>query len=316
MKLSRPLVLVGQLERRDRGEVLEFLSRLNFPIYAEGLSGLRGEQKLQHLTTVDWPARLKFESVLRIGGIPTCRVWRDLEEKLADLPVFNISERSGLPGLSRPCESSVGLKSLRELSVEADRMWIAELQAEAERLRLKLANTIAQFPESEISVFSNLARQLQGSDLYVGNSLPVREWDLVSIGIGLHDVYANRGANGIDGQLSTFLGWTAEAGPPAWAVVGDLTAMYDLTAPWILRQLAKRKRRLVVINNGGGMIFKKLFREESLLNRHSFGFSDWAKQWGLPYQTNLDHCEDESVVIELRPDEKQTDFFREAWETE
>lgn len=315
MKISRPLVIIGQLERAHRGQVLEFLSPLNFPVYAECLSGLRGENKIKHLVTVDRPAQLEFDSVVRIGGVPTCRVWRDLDEKLKSVPVYNVSERAGLPGISRACENLVGLHSLRSLEIVTDNAWIDAMLSESERLSARLKTVLAQFPESEMSLFAKISEKVRGGDLYVGNSLPIREWDLVSSGLELRDIFANRGANGIDGQLSSFFGWSAEAGVPAWSIVGDLTAMYDLAAPWIVKQLAHRQRRIVVINNGGGMIFKKLFREETLLNRHAFGFSDWAKQWGLHYQTTLEQPTAETAVIELRPDEKQSDFFREAWES-
>src|SRR5690606_40538724 len=49
------------------------------------------------------------------------------------------------------------------------------------------------------------------------------------------EVVATRGANGIDGQVSTFYGLAHNA-PPALAVVGDLTALYDLNAPWVLNR--------------------------------------------------------------------------------
>ena len=80
--------------------------------------------------------------------------------------------------------------------------------------------------------------------VFLGNSLPIREWDLAATAVprGL-SVAASRGLNGIDGQLSTFLGY-AERQAPNWALLGDLTALYDLeAAPWIISQLAGDARR-------------------------------------------------------------------------
>ena len=64
-------------------------------------------------------------------------------------------------------------------------------------------------------------------------------------------------ANGIDGLVSSWLGVSAES-DESWMIVGDLSALYDLGAPWILSQLKKAKRRIVVINNGGGKIFSQV----------------------------------------------------------
>ena len=97
-----------------------------------------------------------------------------------------------------------------------------------------------------------------GAAVLLGNSLPIREWNHAAAfeDRGLR-CFSCRGANGIDGALSTFFG-LSDDDAESWAIVGDLTALYDLSAPWILNQLAPGKRRIVVINNGGGRIFSKL----------------------------------------------------------
>ena len=139
---------------------------------------------------------------------------------------------------------------------------------------------------------------------------------------------ANRGANGIDGQLSTWLGGTV-GHDKAWGIFGDLTALYDLTAPAFLEQDDGKERVLVVINNRGGRIFDRLpdFKELScnehkhVVNRHDQKFESWAAMWGLDYQlvTRRDHfdvkSQDRPIVIELQPDEKQTVGFWEVWDS-
>ena len=155
-------------------------------------------------------------------------------------------------------------------------------------------------PQSELSMLRALSRELpERSRIYLGNSLPIREWDLVATREprGL-EYEGNRGANGIDGQLSTFLGWCA-AHRDNVAILGDLTTIYDLGALWIARQLDDGVRfRIVVINNGGGRIFGRVgslkvvdrqMRERIIENVHDVRFDAWASMW------NAD-------VTELRPD--------------
>jgi 2-succinyl-5-enolpyruvyl-6-hydroxy-3-cyclohexene-1-carboxylate synthase len=96
---------------------------------------------------------------------------------------------------------------------------------------------------------------------------------------------------------STFFGWCAPDRENV-CVIGDLTAIYDLGAPWIAPQLDARFR-IVIINNGGGRIFGRVaslraldpaLRERVIENVHDVRFDHWAKMW------NID-------VTELRPDE-------------
>jgi 2-succinyl-5-enolpyruvyl-6-hydroxy-3-cyclohexene-1-carboxylate synthase len=141
-------------------------------------------------------------------------------------------------------------------------------------------------------------------------------------------VRANRGVNGIDGQLSTWLGWTADVSE-TWAVVGDLTALYDLAAPFVLGQVNCQGRVLAVINNGGGKIFERLPRLQSLspraiewmINPQSVDFSGFATLWGMDQLCirtidDFDRFEprDRALLLEIRPDPEQTRSFWAAWD--
>jgi 2-succinyl-5-enolpyruvyl-6-hydroxy-3-cyclohexene-1-carboxylate synthase len=142
-------------------------------------------------------------------------------------------------------------------------------------------------------------------------------------------VRANRGANGIDGQISTWLGWSAEV-TETWAVVGDLTALYDLAAAFVLGQIESRGRVLAVINNGGGKIFGRLPRLNSMspraiewmLNPQSADLAGVATLWGMQHlriRTPDDFdgfCEtsETTTLLEIIPDPGQTQQFWAAWD--
>lgn len=68
---------------------------------------------------------------------------------------------------------------------------------------------------------------------------------------------ANRGANGIDGLISSGIGAAAATGRATWIVTGDLGLFHDMNALATLRH-ANAPVRLVVIDNGGGGIFEFL----------------------------------------------------------
>ena len=106
-------------------------------------------------------------------------------------------------------------------------------------------------------------------------------------------------------KVASFLGWCDGAAGESWAIIGDLTALYDLNALAITPHLQKGRRRLVVVNNGGGRIFDRLFSHPGFLNPHQFEFSAWAKMFGWDYQfwsevpESVDFTS-ENIIIEIK----------------
>ena len=291
---SKPVVILGALSDKHRDRVREFVKNLNAPTYAEPLSGLREDSSLPLIAAGErMIPRGGFDGVIRIGNVPTLRFWRDLET--LDLPVVHFSDLP-FPGLTRgevhPIEA---LPSATRRLDDSSTFFAHDLD-----VAYHFAQILDEEPTSELAMLRSLSRELPpGTRVYLGNSLPIREWDLAATREPRgYEYEANRGANGIDGQLSTFFGWCAPARENV-CVVGDLTAIYDLGAPWIAPQL-DAPFRIVVVNNGGGRIFGRVaslraldpaLRERIIENVHGIRFDDWARMW------NID-------VTELRPDEE------------
>lgn len=285
----RPVVVIGRLAAGDRDAVRDFLLRLGAPVYAEALSGLREDAGLRDLLITAGErmiGRAEFDGVVRIGGVPALRFWRDLEESRRHLPVLSFS-RSPFAGLSHGVVSPID-----ELPDVTTRDRDQEFFARDREIARRIDALIDAEPDSEPAVFRRLSGELPaGSRVYLGNSLPIREWDLFASREPRGFEYeANRGANGIDGQLSTFFGWCAPARHNV-AIVGDLTALYDMNAPWIVPQLDRGTAfRIVIINNGGGRIFSRVpslarvdaeVRRAIIENEHSLRFGAWAEMWNL-----------------------------------
>lgn len=299
------LVLIGGLSARHRDRVREFCLKSKCVVYAEPLSGLREDETLSDrvIHNERMLARGRFTRVIRIGNVPTVRFWRDLDENLPDIDVISYSD---LPfaGLSRG-----KVMAIDELPASmSDPRPAAQMLDEDRNMSLKFAQVLEEEPQSELAMVRALSKQIpQRARVYLGNSLPIREWDLAATReLRNFTMEANRGANGIDGQLSTFFGWCAPRAEN-WCVIGDLTAIYDFNAPWVVPQL-DAKFKIVIINNGGGRIFSRVpslrrvddaIRERLIENVHDFQFGQWAATWGIG-----DH------VIELRPDAEAS---RRAW---
>ena len=324
------VAIVGGLEEEEREETYYFLKELGIPVIADVTSGLRealgGQVISEKVLRGNLPGR-----ILRLGEVPVGRLWRDLEDN-SGTEVLSICQ-NGLPGLAR--ESSVirgevnrVLKGLGQAEEVGD---VRDDFLKARTFTGKVDELVEAYPDSEPGLIRLLSvYATTGESLFLGNSLPIREWnDFAQRDTPYALVRANRGSNGIDGQLSTWLGASADT-PSSWGVFGDLTTLYDLAAPALLGQVVQEGRVLVVINNGGGRIFDRLPRLEGLSDEQrnavvqpqEVNLASWAEMWGMNYlkisrQEDIDEfdeldTDDESVLVELVPSERQTEKFWDA----
>lgn len=330
---ERLLLLLGELSEDERIAVHHFCQKMAVPVYAEPLSGLREDPTLADISLTSGERILTkgaFTGVLRLGGVPTLRFWRDLENR-ADIEVLSVSR---LPFSGSPCSRHIrgNLPALlsRVTIPNRSRSVDAELLAQNGKWTTELTRLLTKYPQSEAGLFRALSRQItKGSLVYLGNSLPIREWDL---GAARHcrklRFAANRGANGIDGQVAAFLGTISEGGE-GWGIFGDLTALYDSTALALIEQRPDIRCRIVVMNNGGGRIFERVANTRRLLaedrvrsvlvGEHQANFAAWADVWGIPYRKLTDLAVPlgdlpNAVVLELIPDPKQTAAFWTAYD--
>jgi 2-succinyl-5-enolpyruvyl-6-hydroxy-3-cyclohexene-1-carboxylate synthase len=151
------------------------------------------------------------------------------------------------------------------------------------------------------AVYQLLGRLPEDAVLFAGNSLPVRHIDL-------HDrpsdrrltIYGNRGASGIDGNVSTALGLAAVLDKRVVALLGDITFYHDMNGLLAVRQHQLDRMVFVVINNNGGGIFRRLpiagheppFTD-LFLTPHGLSFDHAAAMYGLHYC----HVESESAFV-------------------
>ncbi|HBX7700633.1 TPA: 2-succinyl-5-enolpyruvyl-6-hydroxy-3-cyclohexene-1-carboxylic-acid synthase, partial [Klebsiella pneumoniae] len=143
-------------------------------------------------------------------------------------------------------------------------------------------------PFGEAQLAQRIRRYLpEQGQLFVGNSLVVRLIDALAQLPAGYPVYSNRGASGIDGLIATAAGVQRASARPTLAIVGDLSALYDLNSLALLRQ-ASAPLVLIVVNNNGGQIFSMLptpqdERRQFYLMPQDVDFSHAAAMFGLAY---------------------------------
>ncbi len=333
-------VVVGQIDESDRRDVASALANLGLPVWAEVTSGLAIFPELAELLIPDWstflhdPA-LRPDQLVRLGGVPNGRFWRDLES-LPEVLVTSVSE-VGMRGLGRVQNVVVERRDVEswvngwsDSGYRGDGEWIAAVLAKAAAERDVIRACVAEFPRSEVGLMAELMKSASEADVaFFGNSLSIREAQLVAGNELAGRIHASRGANGIDGQLSAFIG-SAVGAAEAWGVFGDLTTLYDLSAPWMIDQVdSATVWRFVVINNGGGKIFSRLpyldglsDAEHALLmnDTSNVDFADLARLWRMkhvvvmtPGDFDRISAEDSRVLVEIRPNAAESELFWRAF---
>jgi 2-succinyl-5-enolpyruvyl-6-hydroxy-3-cyclohexene-1-carboxylate synthase len=184
-----------------------------------------------------------------------------------------------------------GFCSVLEAAVAAPAP-VSWLQAFKERERraeqlIKAEGTDRSPYEGEV-IRSLLANLPDGATLFSGNSMAIRELDTYAAGSPRRlRIVANRGASGIDGNISTLLGLVASGVGPVAGLVGDLTFYHDMNGLLAARGLTFT---LIVLNNGGGGIFSYLPQadledfDRAWLTPTSLDFSYAARMYGLHFR--------------------------------
>jgi 2-succinyl-5-enolpyruvyl-6-hydroxy-3-cyclohexene-1-carboxylate synthase len=159
--------------------------------------------------------------------------------------------------------------------------WSARWRRADEAALAVLDDRLGSGTLTEPSVAHTLLRALPaGSSVVVSSSMPVRDVEWYGGRFGDVRVLANRGANGIDGVVSTAIGVAAATGDPTAVLIGDVAFLHDSSA---LVALARRAvdLRIVVVDNDGGGIFSFLPQATTLPTER------FEQLFGTPHGTDL-----------------------------
>jgi 2-succinyl-5-enolpyruvyl-6-hydroxy-3-cyclohexene-1-carboxylate synthase len=291
----RGVIVAGRDERGSWRSVGSLAEGLGWPVLADTLSGARrGAAAIAHydalLREEAWAAAHEPEVVLRVGDLPTSkplRAWleRTQAEQIAVDPEGAWQDPPGV--VSRR------LDALPQRAGAADPDWLYAWRAADNAVGEALDAAIgAEVSEPRVAV--ELGKRLPSTaTLVVASSMPVRD---VETFFPLRDdpprVLANRGANGIDGTVSTAFGVAATAAPQERTVllIGDVALAHDIGGLLASRRL-NLDLTIVLLNNDGGGIFHFLpvagetdAFEQHVATPHGLDFSHAAALYGCDHR--------------------------------
>ncbi len=275
------VIVAGRQLDPELREPLAHLARVSgFPILAEPTSQLRcGPHDRSHVVAA-YDLLLRDEHfarsvvpdlVLRFGEMPTSkplRTWlaaSGASEIVVD-PYGGWNEPSNRAAAilrADPTELAAGWAARLEKEPRAaPESWLVAERAAQAAIETELGNTA---PISEPALHRALGTAHADGDLvYTASSMPIRDQEAFLAAAPTDVLFlCNRGANGIDGLISSGIGAAHASGRPTTIVSGDLGLLHDLGGLAALRDVSTPVR-IVVIDNGGGGIFHFLPQEGAL----------------------------------------------------
>ncbi|WP_144555235.1 2-succinyl-5-enolpyruvyl-6-hydroxy-3-cyclohexene-1-carboxylic-acid synthase [Bacillus sp. X1(2014)] len=298
-KTNRGIIVCGTIVDDIFSEAVTRLAeKLKFPIIADPLSQLRsGKHSLDNIIEAydtflrndDAKVFLKPDVILRFGAMPISKALTIFIKENGDADQYVIDGGGGWrdpASLSTNmifCNESLFCEKIETYTDEKSSVDFLTAWKRVNQISKETMISLSDITDlSEGRLFYQLADMLpEGAALFVGNSMPIR--DLDSFFLSNHKtikVMANRGANGIDGTVSTALG-AALNSSSLYLVLGDLTFFHDLNG-LIAAKLYNININIILINNNGGGIFSFLPQSEHPEN--------FELLFGTPLGINFEHA--------------------------
>ncbi len=271
---DRGIIITGlaqpQKAREYSGAIAQLSKTLKFPVLAEALSPIRNYASLNPylvstydliLRNYELAQQLTPEVVIQVGELPTSkelRTWLDRTQPqrwIIDSCDANLDPLHGKTIHLRLSVEQLQLSIQPKLPNSYLQLWCS---TEA-KVRLSVDQTMAKMQQMFEGKAAWLLSQILPPEtpIFIANSMPVRDveffWKPSNSAV---QPFFNRGANGIDGNLSTALGM-AHRHQKSVMLTGDLALLHD-TNGFLLRNKFEGHLTIVLINNNGGGIFEML----------------------------------------------------------
>lgn len=346
---TKGLIVVGpQISLEVAQSILDFASRYQLPVLADPLSQIRSvKQSNEVIFTYDAILRneefrkgLQPDYIIRFGQMPVSKMYRFFVEENATLLHFVISEKIHFAEETRKTTQFLHVDPVRFVNQvletesgaisDAQRQWLQLWQSLENSAKAALLETTSELLTEGSAVVHLNHALTRKTNLFIANSMAVRDFDTFYFGNKNVQIYANRGANGIDGVISSAAG-VGGTGEHVVLFIGDLSFYHDLNGLLTLKQY-KIKMTIVLINNDGGGIFSFLPQRETPDFEKLFGtplgleFRHAARLYGAHYEKveTINQYEkalkksiytDDFTIIEIQTDRKENfEWHHQRWE--
>lgn len=266
---QKGLLAVGEmLPKNTLEQILALSEKLSWPIFADVTSNLRLSKHpnimhhfdlalLNHAFVNDF----KPEVVVKLGGrIVSKRFWSWIEKISACKLVSMSDSPERIDHVGRFAhwyvtdEQLVLQDIIQRINTHRPKPWLTS--ALYQSLTRRIENFLETNRNNEAYYSARLVASIsEPTNLFLSSSMPIRDIDQFAQPTHVPiDVYANRGASGIDGVTSSAIGVAAATNKPTILLIGDVAFVHDTNGLMLLKTI-NVPILIVVFNNGGGGIF-------------------------------------------------------------
>lgn len=296
---SKVMVLYGQSSGVDKKEITllgKFAKKYNAVIVAEHMANLDCEYVLNPYVLLDaatpqsFPEELLPDIVITVGGRIASKVKGLFREHFDKIKHWNVNDDGSIVDIFRCLTDIFECSSYHFFDVFSSVEGKEELSYY--HLWEKYVGNIRlpEIPYSNVMVIKKMLEEIPEDSilhLSVLNSIRISQFFNLKKNI---KVYANIGADGIDGAMSTFLGQAAVTNKLSFLIVGDLSFFYDMNSAWI--RYIRNNVRILMINNGGGGEFHFTFGniipdtiDDFVAAAHDSSAKAWIESQGFTYMS-------------------------------
>ncbi|MFF5916547.1 2-succinyl-5-enolpyruvyl-6-hydroxy-3-cyclohexene-1-carboxylic-acid synthase [Staphylococcus pasteuri] len=285
---DKGLIIVGDMQHQEVDQILSYATENDLPVLADLLSQLRRNNHPNVITTYDLLYRAgmdwEVDFVIRVGK-PV--ISKKLNQWLKATSAFQILVQNNdkidvfpvPPDVSYEISANDFFRSLKNNQPINRKAWIEKWQTLEKQARIEI-NDYLQHATDEAAYVGELISKLTKQDaLFVSNSMPVRDVDNLLFNSEA-EIYANRGANGIDGVVSTALGMAVHK--HVTLLIGDLAFYHDMNG-LLMSKLNNIHLNVILLNNDGGGIF-------SYLPQKSSASEYFERLFGTPTGLDFEHA--------------------------
>ncbi|MGO0154514.1 2-succinyl-5-enolpyruvyl-6-hydroxy-3-cyclohexene-1-carboxylic-acid synthase [Leuconostoc mesenteroides] len=251
------LILAGPNVLNSYDDSLKkFAIKNNVPVIADVLSQSRHTYTIHGIDVLlqahQISADLKPDLVIRLGKTPvSARVLQWLKEE--NIVTWHVDEDAGVDHTRHIARA---IKMSPNSFLENTHLLLSKNQVDFNQKWLSLPSVTKT--RNEMNIITALDDAVpDDTHIFVANSMPIRDMDNFFTGKHTQRIYANRGANGIDGVISSASGMSAVTKQRSVLLTGDLTLFHDMNGLMMAKNY-QLPLDIIVINNNGGGIFSFL----------------------------------------------------------
>ncbi|HSG07751.1 MAG TPA: 2-succinyl-5-enolpyruvyl-6-hydroxy-3-cyclohexene-1-carboxylic-acid synthase [Longimicrobiales bacterium] len=308
-RARRPVLVAGPDATPGRAgpAALALAARTGIPLLSDPLSGARFGPCGEALVVAGYDLFLREEQVrrrlapdliLRVGASPTSvalQGWMEHHQGVRHVVIDaggRWKDHGALATDYVRADATEAMKAVTEVAESSlDPAWRSAWETASTAARLALAQQAAG-NDHEGRILADVVETLPaGSSLFVSSSMPVRDLDAFGRPRDVRlDVWANRGASGIDGILSSAFGVAAASPGPTVCVLGDVAFFHDQNGLLWSREGDAAVVFVLIDNDGGGIFHMLPVRDHEphftrfFATPHGLDFHHAARMHGVPFR--------------------------------